>query len=209
MAITEAEKKVLLERLEKARVAKQAKAAEAKKAKEAKQAPAPAPAPEPTPAPERSPEPASEPIDIPVVPDLVAASRKPAKIDASLNTNGERRSSKVCLLPSDSEEEEEVIMPKKKAKPVAKKEPKYMKIVLYKEPQDKQAFQQLLEAVNDNGGEYDDEPEAPAPAPREYHKGPRVVQKVGAGPRNTPVRTVTREDIETEELRKLAMLAFG
>lgn len=201
MAITEAEKKVLLERLEKARVAKQAKAAEAKKAKEAKQAPvpapapAPAPAPEPTPAPERSPEPASEPIDIPVVPDLVAASRKPAK--------------KVCLLPSDSEEEEEVIMPKKKAKPVAKKEPKYMKIVLYKEPQDKQAFQQLLEAVNDNGGEYDDEPEAPAPAPREYHKGPRVVQKVGAGPRNTPVRTVTREDIETEELRKLAMLAFG
>lgn len=198
MAITEAEKKVLLERLEKARVAKQAKAAEAKKAKEAKeakQAPVPAPAPEPTPAPERSPEPASEPIDIPVVPDLVAASRKPAK--------------KVCLLPSDSEEEEEVIMPKKKAKPVAKKEPKYMKIVLYKEPQDKQAFQQLLEAVNDNGGEYDDEPEAPAPAPREYHKGPRVVQKVGAGPRNTPVRTVTKEDIETEELRKLAMLAFG
>jgi hypothetical protein len=196
MAITEAEKKVLLERLEKARVAKQAKAAEAKKAKEAKQAPVPAPAPEPTPAPERSPEPASEPIDIPVVPDLVAASRKPAK--------------KVCLLPSDSEEEEEVILPKKKKTvPVAKKEPKYMKIVLYKEPQDKQAFQQLLEAVNDNGGEYDDEPEAPAPAPREYHKGPRVVQKVGAGPRNTPVRTVTREDIETEELRKLAMLAFG
>jgi len=194
MAITEAEKKVLLERLEKARIAKQAKAAEAKKAKEVKAAPAPAPAPasEPTPAPapipEPAPEPVSEPIDIP-------APKKTAK--------------KVCLPISDDEDEEEVVVPKKKTKAVAKKEPKYMKIVLYKEPQDKQAFQQLLEAVNDNGGEYEDEPEAPPPAPREYHKGPRVVQKVGAGPRNTPARSISKEDIETEELRKLAMLVFG
>jgi hypothetical protein len=194
MGITEAEKKVLLERLEKARIAKQAKAAEAKKSKSAhvpEPAPAhvPEPAPAPAPVPEPTPEPASEPIPIP------EPKKKPAK--------------KVCLPVSSDEDEEEEEKPKKKAKPVAKKEPKYMKIVLYKEPQDKQAFQQLLEAVNDNGGEYDDEPEAPAPAPREYHKGPRVVQKVGAGPRNTPVRTVTKEDIETEELRKLAMLAFG
>jgi hypothetical protein len=187
MAITEAEKKVLLERLEKARVAKQAKAAEAKKAKEIKApmaAPVAAPEPEPTP----EPEPVSEPVDIP-------APKKPAK--------------KVCLIPSDSEEEEEVIIPKKKAKTVAKKEIPYMKIKLYKEPANPAAFQQLLEAVNDNGDDYEDEQEAPVPAPREYHKGPRVVQKVGAAPRNTPARSITKEDIETEELRKLAMLVFG
>ena len=190
MAISEAEKKVLLERLEKARLVKQAKAAEAKKAKEVKAAPAPepAPAPAPAPAPEPTPEPVSEPIDIP-------APKKTAK--------------KVCLIPSDSEEEE-VVVPKKKAKAVAKKEPKYMKIVLYKEPQDKHAFQQLLEAVNDNGGEYEDEEVVPEPpAPREYHKGPRIVQKVGAGPRNTPARSFSKEDVEAAELRRLAMHIFG
>ena len=190
MAISEAEKKVLLERLEKARVVKQAKAMEAKKAKEVKSAPAPAPAPEPAPepTPEPTPEPVSEPIDIP-------APRKPAK--------------KACLIPSDSEEEDVIIPKKKKTAPKTKDVP-YMKIKLYKEPANPVAFQQLLEAVNDNGGEYDDEDAIPEPpAPREYHKGPRIVQKVGAGPRNTPARSITKEDIETAELRRLSMLVFG
>lgn len=87
-----------------------------------------------------------------------------------------------------------------------------MKIKLYKEPANPVAFQQLLEAVNDNGGEYDDEVEdaiPEPPAPREYHKGPRIVQKVGAGPRNTPARSLSKEDIETAELRRLSMLVFG
>ncbi len=119
MPISEADKKVLLERLEKARIAKQAKGAEKKCAAE-KKAPAPAPAPAPVPTPEPTPEPveekppASEPIDIPPVPDLVKASRKPAK--------------KVSLPDSDSEEE--VVMPKKKK--TVKKDMPYMKIKLYK-----------------------------------------------------------------------------
>lgn len=197
MPISEADKKVLLERLEKARIAKQAKAAEKKGAAE-KKAPAPAPATEPVPVPEPEPvvveekPPASAPIDIPPVPDLVKASKRPAK--------------KVSLPDSDSEEEE-VVMPKKKK--TVKKDMPYMKIKLYKEPSNPEAFQQLLEAVNDNGGEDEDEV-VPEP-PKIYSKGPRVVQRVGAAPqRGAPAsKTITREDLEAAELRRLALEIFG
>jgi len=200
MVISDAEKKVLLQRLELARVAKQKKAAEAKAAKEAKQPLAPAPAPVPEPAPEPTPEPepivpppASEPIDIPVVPDLVKASRKPAK--------------KVVLPDSDSEEE--VIMPKKKK--TVKKDVPYMKIKLYKEPSNPEAFQHLLEAVNDQGGEYEeeDEQEAPPSGPSPVIKGPRVLQKVGVAPKRGAPSSLTAEDVKAAELRRLAFEVFG
>lgn len=196
MVISDAEKKVLLQRLELARVAKQKKAAEAKAAKEAKQplAPAPAPAPEPVPEPTPEPEPiapppASEPIDIPVVPDLVKASRKPAK--------------KVVLPDSDSEEE--VIMPKKKK--TVKKDIPYMKIKLYKEPSNPEAFQHLLEAVNDQGGEYEEEEQEAPPPP--IIKGPRVLQKVGVAPKRGTPSSLTQEDVKAAELRRLAFEIFG
>jgi hypothetical protein len=200
MVISDAEKKVLLQRLELARVAKQKKAAEAKAAKEAKQPLAPAPAPVPEPAPEPTPEPepivpppASEPIDIPVVPDLVKASRKPAK--------------KVVLPDSDSEEE--VVMPKKKK--TVKKDVPYMKIKLYKEPSNPEAFQHLLEAVNDQGGEYEeeDEQEAPPSGPSPVIKGPRVLQKVGVAPKRGAPSSLTAEDVKAAELRRLAFEVFG
>lgn len=200
MVISDAEKKVLLQRLELARVAKQKKAAEAKAAKEAKQPPAPAPAPVPVPEPEPVPEPvvaeerppASDPIDIPPVPDLVKASKKPAK--------------KVVLPDSDSEEE--VVMPKKKK--TMKKDAPYMKIKLYKEPSNPEAFQHLLEAVNDQGGEYDeDEQEAPPPGPSPIIKGPRVLQKVGVAPKRGAPSSLTAEDVKAAELRRLAFEVFG
>jgi len=203
MVISDAEKKVLLERLEKARIAKQAKAAEAKKAKEAKEAPAPAPAPAPVPAPVPVPvveeiPPVSEPIDIPAPPDLVRASRKPAK--------------KVVLPDSDSDEEE-VVMPKKtKGKAVrgTGKEVPYMKIKLYKEPSNPVAFQQLLEAVNDNGGEYEEEEQEQAPPPpAPFVKGVRVLQKVGIAPKRGAASSLTAEDVKAAELRKLALEIFG
>jgi hypothetical protein len=204
MVISDAEKKVLLERLEKARIAKQAKAAEAKKAKEAKEAkeaptPAPAPAPEPIPEPivEEKP-PVSEPIDIPAPPDLVRASRKPAK--------------KVVLPDSDSDEEE-VVMPKKtKGKAVrgTGKEVPYMKIKLYKEPSNPVAFQQLLEAVNDNGGEYEEEEQEQAPPPpAPFVKGARVLQKVGIAPKRGAASSLTAEDVKAAELKRLALEIFG
>ena len=196
MVISDADKKVLLERLEKARIAKQAKAAEAKKAKEAA-APAPAPAPEPESAPvavEEKP-PASEPIDIPAVPDLVKAAKKPAK--------------KVCLPVESDDSEEEVVMPKKvKSKSGAKKEVPYMKIKLYKEPSNPAAFQQLLEAVNDNGGEYEEEEEQTLP-PAPIVKGPRVLQRVGTAPKRGAQSSLTMEDVRAAELRKMALEIFG
>ena len=197
MVISDAEKKVLLERLEKARIAKQAKAAEAKKAKEA---PAPAPEPTPAPAPAPAPEPvvveekppASEPIDIPAVPDLVKAAKKPAK--------------KVCL-PVESDSEEEVVMPKKvKGKSVAKKEVPYMKIKLYKEPSNPAAFQQMLESINDPQYEEEEE-QSPPPAP--FVKGPRVLQKVGAAPKRGAASSLTMEDVKAAELRRMALEIFG
>lgn len=195
MVISPQEKQVLLERLEKARIAKQAKAAEAKKAKEAP-APAPAPAPEPVPEPpavvEEKP-PASEPIDIPAPPDLVKASRKPAK--------------KVVLPDSDSEEEE-VVMPKKtKGKAVAKKEVPYMKIKLYKEPANPVAFQQMLESINDP--QYEEEEEQAPPPPAPFVKGARVLQKVGTAPKRGASSSLTPEDIKAAELRRLALEIFG
>jgi len=210
MVISDAEKKILLERLEKARIAKQAKAAE-KKAADAKKAPAPAPAPAPVPEPEPLPEPepvvveekhapagaptplenppASTPIDIPPVPDLVSASKRPAK--------------KVSLPDSDSEEEP--VMPKKK-KVEKKKDVPYMKIKLYKEPSNPEAFQQLLEAVNDQGGYEDEEQEAPPPP---IIKGPRVLQKVGVAPKRGAPSSLTPEDVKAAELRRLALEIFG
>ena len=194
MVISDADKKVLLERLEKARIAKQAKAAEAKKAKEA---PAPVPVPEPAPAPvavEEKP-PASEPIDIPAVPDLVKAAKKPAK--------------KVALPVESDDSEEEVVMPKKvKSKAGTKKEVPYMKIKLYKEPSNPAAFQQLLEAVNDNGGEYEDEEEQTLP-PAPIVKGPRVLQRVGTAPKRGAQSSLTMEDVRAAELRKMALEIFG
>ncbi len=203
MPISDAEKKVLLERLEKARIAKQAKAAEKKNA--AAPAPAPAPAPvvvsPPAPAPEsvlEKPTP-SEPIDIPAVPDLVAASRKPSKKKA---------------IESDGESEEEIVLPKKKkTAAAAKKDTPYLKIKLYKEPQDKLAFQNLLQAVAGEAEEEDAEEEEPVapppPAVKHYHKGPQVIHRVGATPRGAVVKSITKEDMEAAELRRLALQIFG
>ena len=194
MVISDSDKKILLERLEKARLVKQAKAAEAKKAKEAP-APAPAPAPEPEPAPaavEEKP-PAAEPIDIPAVPDLVRAAKKPAK--------------KVCLPVESDSDEEEVVLPKKvKSKSGAKKEVPYMKIKLYKEPSNPAAFQQMLESINDP--QYEDEDEQLLP-PAPIVKGARVLQRVGAAPKRGAASSLTMEDVKAAELRRMALEIFG
>lgn len=196
MVISDADKKVLLERLEKARIAKQAKAAEAKKAKEAV-APAPAPAPAPVVVPEpvvvEDKPPASEPIDIPAVPDMIKAAKKPAK--------------KVCLPVESDSDEEEVVMPKKvKSKSVTKKEVPYMKIKLYKEPSNPAAFQQMLESINDP--QYEDEDEQLLP-PAPIVKGARVLQKVGVAPKRGTPSSLTMEDVRAAELRRMALEIFG
>lgn len=156
MVISADEKKILLERLQKARETKAAKALAKKKETPASvkepEPPAPAPAPVPAPAPAPVPEPpAPEPTPpvVPDVPDLVAMSRKkPAK--------------KKCLPPVSSDEdsdEEEAELPPKKGK--GGKKQAYMKIKIYKEPKNAVAFQSLVEAIQDE--QPDPEPEHPSP----------------------------------------------
>jgi hypothetical protein len=193
MAISAAERDVLLKRLELARVAKLKKQEETKAAKAAKAAPepvaAPVPAPEPVPEPIQSPPP-SEPIPIPEVPDLVKISRKPQK--------------KVCLPVSD-DEEEEVVMPKKQ-KVVKKKEQPYMKLKIYREPTNPQAFQSLLESIH-NPPEYEEEeqpaPEPPAPQP--FIRPPRVLHSNS----KQTIRPMIGADRKLEDARAAAMAFFS
>jgi hypothetical protein len=188
MAITPAERDVLLKRLELARVAKLKKQEEAKAAKAAKTAPAP----EPVPAPEPEPEPPvsqeihpspSDPIPIPEAPKKKAAK-------------------KVCLPVSDDEEEEEE-KPKKKNK-VIKKEQPYMKLKIYREPTNPAAFQSLLESIH-NPPEYEDVPEPEPPAPAPFVRPPRVLHSN----QKQNVRPMVGADRKFEDARAAAMAFFS
>ena len=163
MVISPEQKKVLLERLQLAKQAKQAKALERKKAMAVKEPEPPKPEPTPVVVPpvvppvETTPEPvvekAPEPIP-PPVPDLVKASKNPPK-----------KKKKACFVPSDdedSDEEEEIVLPKKIRG--AQKKTAYMKIKIYREPKNASAFQQLIEAVQDEQEE-DERPPASEPIP--------------------------------------------
>ena len=144
MVISESEKKVLLERLALARIAKQQKKEikekEAKAIGGAVSAPNDVPTPsEPIPIPVQGTSEVVAPV-VPVVPaipapliDLVAAHKKGKK--------------KVCL-PDDSDSEDEAVLPPKKKK-VTQKETAYMKIKIYREPKNTAAMQDLLAAVQD------------------------------------------------------------
>ncbi len=207
MAITAQERDVLLKRLELARIAKIKKQEEAKAAKAAKTTPAPEPAPAPAPVPVPMPAPEPEPIQSPVrdpmvapppVPDLVKAARKAPK--------------KVCL-PSDDESDEEVAiaMPKKKKAPAVRKEQPYMKLKIYREPTNPQAFQSLLESIH-NPPEYEDDDAVPAsapppsdPIPIPFQRPPRVVHS------NTKpsIRPMVGADRKLEDARAAALAFFS
>jgi len=201
MVISADDKKVLLARLEKARETKAAKAAAAKAAKPTKETPAsvkepeppaptPAPAPAPAPIPVEEKPPATEPIDIPAVPDLVAASkRKPSK--------------KACLpVESDSDSDDEPVLPPKKG---AKKQA-YMKIKIYKEPKNAAAFQSLIEAVQDEQPE-EPEPE-PAPVPASASIG-RSCRFANANANNMAMKKGAGVISAQELMRRAAMEFFS
>ena len=147
MVISPQDKAILLERLQKAREVKAAKVAAKKTAPAVAPEPAPpAPAPAPpAPAPPAAPAAPEEPTpaEVPKVPDLVAASKKPPK-------------KKQCFIPSSSDtdsDEEEIALPKKIKAAHPPKKQAYMKIKLYKEPKNAAAFQQMIEAVQDESEE--------------------------------------------------------
>lgn len=199
MVISSSDKSILLERLQKARETKAAKAAAKKKetladVKEPEPpAPAPAPVVTPPPVPEPAPivpPPASEPIDIPTVPDLVAASkRKPAK--------------KKRVESSDDESDDEPVLPPKKG---AKKQA-YMKIKIYKEPKNAAAFQSLIEAVQDEQPEEEPAPE-PTPAPASASIG-RSCRFANANATNAAMKKGAGIISAQELMRRAAMEFFS
>ena len=200
MVISADEKKILLARLQLAREAKAAKAAAAKAAKVPKETPAsvkepepPAPAPVAVPPPAPAPipvdekPPASEPIDIPAVPDLVAASKKkPAK--------------KKRVESSDDESDDEPVLPPKKG---AKKQA-YMKIKIYKEPKNAAAFQSLIEAVQDEQPE--EEPAVATPVPASASIG-RSCRFANANANNMAMKKGAGV-VSAQELMRRAALEF-
>jgi hypothetical protein len=199
MAITAAERDVLLKRLELARVAKLKKQDEAKAAKAAKVAPEPAPAPAPEPAP--TPEPVSEPIQSPPSAPMVGL-----KMPEEVSLTGKKKpAKKVCLPVSDDESDEEVAMPKKKGK-VTKKEQCYMKLKIYREPTNPQAFQSLLESIH-NPPEYEDEEPAPPsePIPVPFSKPPRVLHSN----MKQSIRPMVGADRKLEDARNMALSFFS
>ena len=199
MVISSSDKSILLERLQKARETKAAKAAAKKKetladVKEPEPpAPAPAPVVTPPPVPEPAPivpPPASEPIDIPTVPDLVAASKK-------------KPSKKKRVESSDDESDDEPVLPPKKG---AKKQA-YMKIKIYKEPKNAAAFQSLIEAVQDEQPEEEPAPE-PTPAPASASIG-RSCRFANANANNMAMKKGTGVISAQELMRRAAMEFFS
>jgi len=191
MAITPAERDVLLKRLELARIAKIKKQDEAKAAKAAKTEPvaAPTPAPEPIPIPE---------------PPVLQEIQSPPSAPIPIPEPKKKTAKKVCL-PVSSDEEEEEEKPKKKSKTV-KKEMPYMKLKIYREPSNPQAFQSLLESIH-NPPEYEDEP-APAPAPEPpvpFARPPRVLHSN----QKQNIRPMVGADRKFEDARAAAMAFFS
>ena len=189
MVISESEKKVLLERLALARIAKQQK--KEIKEKEAKatsgavsaQTAAPAPAPP------------SEPIPIPV-PEVVAPV-VPAPLDLVV---AHKKGKKQVCFHSDSEEE--AVLPPKK-----KKETAYMKIKIYREPKNTAAMQDLLAAVQDE--QEPEVPDVPAPEPQQpqaFVRPPRLlVQQIGG----RAVKSFDSDAARKDLLRRQALEFFA
>lgn len=190
MAITPQERDVLLKRLELARIAKIKKQDEAKAAKAAKAAPEPVPAPAP------------EPIPIPE-PPVLQEIQSPPSDPIPIPEPKKKAAKKICLPISDDEDEEEEEKPKKK-KVVAKKEQPYMKLKIYREPTNPQAFQSLLESIH-NPPEYEDEPAPEPPAPVPFSRPPRVLHSN----QKQSVRPMIGADRKLEDARNMALAFFS
>ena len=154
MVISDAEKKILLERLQKAREVKAAKAAAAKKTpvpkKEAPPQPPPAPTIEPIPSP-------------PVVESLLDCVVDEVALPPKIKTHETREKREKFDNSSDESDNEKPVKKSSKTSKKVKQTP-YMKIKIFHEPKNAHALQNLIEAVQDN----DDEPieygREPAPA---------------------------------------------
>jgi hypothetical protein len=152
MVISDAEKKILLERLQKAREVKAAKVAAAKKTPAHKQ-PA-APIIEPIPAPEVLKD-VLPPLEPPNLLSMVAKVDDDAVLPPKMKKRekGEKgeKGEKYDNTSDESDDEKPVRKSSKTSKKV--KQTPYMKIKIFHEPKNHAALQNLIEAVQDNDNE--------------------------------------------------------
>jgi hypothetical protein len=229
MPITEEERSILLERLEKARIAKAKKKEQTMKAVPAVAAPAATPAPvvpeQPTqpatPAPPKLPESA---------PAKKAAARKKPAIpvvatpipDPPVEEPAEEPVEEEEADEDETEQEREIIQkytekpkpakPAKPAKPVVSKKEKFSKIVFYKEPSRsklKKIMNTLHESSDESSGS-ESEGEAVAPEPQNVvYRQPHRVNPVPPGFRHLPQFRAPEVNKQRQEyLRKLALEYF-
>jgi hypothetical protein len=193
MVISDAEKKILLERLAKAREVKAAKTAAAKKApvpkKETPQPPA-APVMEPIPAPQEVEQlPAETAVALPPKAQEEEKQQKREKID---NSNDE----------SDNEQSAKPVQKSSKTKKT--KQTPYMKIKIFHEPKNHAALQNLIEAVQDNGVECDGCEEPPFPPPSTF-EAPRLRHDI----KNQAPKASKTLPSHQELMRRAALEFFG
>ena len=162
MVISDAEKKILLERLAKAREVKAAKAAAAKKV----------PAPK-----KETPQPPAAPIIEPMpAPDVVSVVELVEKLPAEtvialppkIKKHDEREKREKCDNSSDESDNEKLVKKTSKSSRKTKETP-YMKLKIYREPKNHAALQNLIEAVQDNDDECLEPPPSTFEAPRLRH----------------------------------------
>jgi hypothetical protein len=157
MVISDAEKKILLERLQKAREVKAAKAAAAKKTpvpkKESLPPPA-APSIEPTPAPDALKEVVKDlpPIEAPNLLTIVTKVDDDAVLPPKMKREKGEKGEKHDNSSDECDDEKPVKKSSKTSKKV--KQTPFMKIKIFHEPKNPAALQNLIEAVQDN----DDDP---------------------------------------------------
>ena len=191
MVISDSERKVLLERLEKARQAKVAKREAALAEKKAAEKPREAEIP-PTPVIEPQPQPAPEPPkeELPP-PNLLAKASEEEEIKLPPKIK-KGRAKKVIESDEESMEDEPIKKTKKKTA--------YMKIKIYKEPTNPVAFNNLLEALNDT--ELDPEAEYKTSKPIAIQAPAPVQHRVVAGSQ------AKEQKVRENQARLMAMSFF-
>lgn len=158
MVISDAEKKILLLRLQKAREVKAAKVAAAKKA--------PAPIIEPPPAPEIVKE---EDKQLPPIEIQNPAQQVETEIALPPKVKKEEKQQKREKCDNSSDESDNEKPVKKSSKTKKTKQTPYMKIKIFHEPKNHAALQNLIEAVQDNNDDDDDiNSQEPPPFPRAH-----------------------------------------
>lgn len=203
MVISDAEKKILLERLQKAREVKAAKVAAAKK----------------TPAHKPPAAPIIEPISVPEVlkdgvkdlpplepPNLLSMVAKvdddailPPKMKKGEKVEKGEKGEKYDNSSDESDDEKPVRKSSKTSKKV--KQTPYMKIKIFHEPKNHAALQNLIEAVQDN----DDEPIEYVPAASASVEAPRLRHDI----KNQTPKSSRTLPSHQELMRKAALDFFG